>query len=107
MTEGIFAETIKQIWPFILIAAATCVNWLTLLNLGLQLNETRVKRSALFGFTLALTAVDFFGKQAISVQFGFLFAIPLFLFFFKRLCRLSWPQLLVTAVLGFSPGDLQ
>jgi hypothetical protein len=102
MTEGIFAETIKQIWPFILIAAATCVNWLTLLNLGLQLNETRVKRSALFGFTLALTAVDFFGKQAISVQFGFLFAIPLFLFFFKRLCRLSWPQLLVTAVLGFS-----
>lgn len=102
MTEGIYAETIKQIWPFILTAAVTCVNWLILLSLGLQLSGTRVKRSILFGFTLALAAVDFFGKQAISAPFGSFFGIPLFLFFFKRLCRLSWRQLLLTAVIGFS-----
>jgi len=102
MTEEIFAATIKQVWPLILTGAATYVNWLILLSLGLQLNEIKVKKSILFGFTLALTAVNLFGKQAVSAQFGFFCAIPLFLFFFKRRCRLSWLQLLVTTLVGFS-----
>ncbi len=102
MAEGIFAETIRQAWPLILTAAVTYVNWLILLGLGLQINKIRARKSILLGFTLALAAVDFLGKQAISAQFGFFCAIPLFLLFFKKRCRLSWLPLLVTALVVFS-----
>ena len=84
MAEGIFAETIRQAWPLILTAAVTYVNWLILLGLGLQINKIRARKSILLGFTLALAAVDFLGKQAISAQFGFFAQSPCFFFSLKN-----------------------